>query len=278
MKKLLLPMAAVVLLTGCSASDSVEFSEVEHIHNVVTDGQTVFAGAHSGLFQYTDSWELVGDSFDVMGFTINGEQFLASGHPGPEMDFPDPLGLISSADAGESWESLGLTGDVDFHFLRASEQTVIGVAANYGMLVSSTDGGASWNTIETTSLSDLSINPNNSQQVLISSEGTLFLTDPLVEEISEIETSMKVDKVVWFDQGVLILSGEELFLAANLESEFESLGKEFNSPMDISAANKDIVVRDQQGIHRSKDLGENFELIWEADVSKEDHSDDDHED
>lgn len=276
MKRLLAPIATVVFLTGCSSTNSVEFSEVEHIHNVVTDGQTVFAGSHSGLFQYTDSWELVGDSFDVMGFTINDDQFLASGHPGPGMEFPDPLGLISSADSGESWESLGLTGEVDFHFLRASKETIIGVAANYGILVSSTDAGNTWDTIETTALNDLSINPDDPNQVLIASEGRLLVTDPLIEKTTEIQTDLTVDKVVWFDRGVLVLSGDSLYLADSLDADFQPIPTQFESPMDISAKADTVVVRDELGIHLSQDLGENFEQIWSSEVG-DDHTDD-HED
>lgn len=277
MRTLLLPMAAVVLLTGCSAAEAASLSEVEHIHNVANDGEAVYVGTHGGLFKFSESWELVGESFDVMGFTINGEQFLASGHPGPGMSLPDPLGLIASDDQGEQWESLGLTGEVDFHYLRASADTVIGVAANYGMLVSSTDGGQSWNTIETTTLDDLSINPSDPQQVLIASQGKLLLTDPLLEKSLEIETSFQVDKLVWFDKGILVLSENSLFLSDSIESKFQQIQMQFDSPIDISAQAETIVVRDQTGIHLSKDLGQNFELIWTGSVVKDDHSDDDHD-
>lgn len=278
MKTLLLPMAAVVLLTGCSAAEAVELSDVEHIHNVATDGDAVYLGTHGGLFKYGETWELVGESFDVMGFTINGDRFLASGHPGENMDLPDPLGLIASDNQGEDWQSLGLTGEVDFHYLRASAETVIGVAANYGMLVSSTDGGQSWNTIETTALNDLSISPNDSQQVLIASEGKLFLTDPLIEQSVEIKTSFQVDKLVWFDRGIVVLSGDDLYFAENLEAEFQQISKQFDAPMDISAKADTIVVRDSQGIHLSQDLGGSFELIHSTDAENGEHSDDDHED
>lgn len=40
---------------------------------------------------------------DLMGFTVAGpDRFLASGHPGPGADLPEPLGLVESRDGGQS--------------------------------------------------------------------------------------------------------------------------------------------------------------------------------
>ncbi len=48
---------------------------------------------------------------------------LTSGHPGPNTDLPDPLGLMESKDNGENWGSKSLLGEVDFHVLTSNEST-----------------------------------------------------------------------------------------------------------------------------------------------------------
>ena len=62
-----------------------------------------------------------------MGFTVVGpDRFLGSGHPdaaGIRQGKPARLGLIESTDAGDSWASRSLSGEVDFHALASSQGT-----------------------------------------------------------------------------------------------------------------------------------------------------------
>lgn len=270
MKRILIGLTAAALLTGCASETEISLSDLSHIHNISTDGNFVYAGTHEGLYRFNDGWQQLGDSFDVMGFTINEGEFLASGHPGPNFDFPDPLGLLASADQGESWNSLGLTGEVDFHYMRASGDTLIGVAANLGQIIQTTNGGLDWQIIATPPLNDLAINPANSQQVVLVSEGKLLLTDPLIAATEVIATPVAVEKVVWFDRGMLISSAGNLYLAENLGDEFEKLDVEFDSIVDVTATSELIAIRDHEGIHQSLNLGKSFSLISELE-SGDDH-------
>jgi photosystem II stability/assembly factor-like uncharacterized protein len=53
-----------------------------------------------------------------MGFTVVGpDHYLASGHPGPGVDLPQPVGLIESTDGGSTWAPLSRQGQSDFHAL-----------------------------------------------------------------------------------------------------------------------------------------------------------------
>jgi photosystem II stability/assembly factor-like uncharacterized protein len=102
----------------------------------------VYLATHDGLFRYgTGRPTRVGPVIDLMGFTVVGpDQFYASGHPGPGVDLPQPVGLIASTDGGRTWSVRSRQGESDFHALAASGTAVVGFD---GALRSSPDG-RSW--------------------------------------------------------------------------------------------------------------------------------------
>ncbi len=113
--------------------------------------------------------ERVGDPFDVMGLTTAGDRWLASGHPGAEMNAPPDLGLLESNDKGQSWTDVSLSGQVDFHRLTASGDTVLGVNSGDGQLWRSTDGGKNWNTAGAGPF-DVALDPNNPQRAIATTQ------------------------------------------------------------------------------------------------------------
>jgi hypothetical protein len=50
------------------------------------------------------------EAFDVMGFTKNGDRWLASGHPAAGSTAPGDLGLLESTDEGVTWSPVALSG------------------------------------------------------------------------------------------------------------------------------------------------------------------------
>ncbi len=95
--------------------------QMEHIHGVGVDADdTLYAGSHYGLYRINEDGTAVrvSDVQDFMGFTTAGPKgFLASGHPGESQDGPPSVGLIQSTDGGQTWASLSLSGEADFHAL-----------------------------------------------------------------------------------------------------------------------------------------------------------------
>lgn len=171
----LLGVSGVLFLSACTSDDSVSsLSELSHIHNLVVEGDQVFIGSHEGLFTEAEQGKFsrVGNKFDVMALASVDGVLLASGHPGEGFELPEPLGLISSTDLGTTWSTTSLTGDVDFHLLEASGATVIGVAANYDLLIKSSDSGLNWVTLDVPGFTDLGIDPNDENSVwLLTPEG-----------------------------------------------------------------------------------------------------------
>jgi hypothetical protein len=104
----------------------------------------VYVATHGGLYVVTaTAVRRVGPAADLMGFAIAPDgRFLASGHPAPGTDLPEPAGLLESRDRGRTWTSVSRGGRSDFHALTAAGAGAVGFD---GELRRSADGRA-WQT------------------------------------------------------------------------------------------------------------------------------------
>jgi hypothetical protein len=149
--------AVVLLLTGCAPSGAADGAPPEvtrspllwHVHGVgfdPGDGDLLVA-THEGLYEVDQEGgsSRVGPVIDLMGFVVAGpERLLASGHPGPGVDLPQPVGLIESTDRGESWAPVSRQGQSDFHALTTGGAGILGYD---GQLRRSADGVA-WEVLQ----------------------------------------------------------------------------------------------------------------------------------
>ena len=140
------PAATAAATSPAETSSSRPPVAITHIHAVARDpnsGELLLA-THEGLFRHVNG-ELVqnGQVIDLMGFAVAPDgTYYASGHPGAGVDLPQPVGLITSTDAGRTWRVASRGGQSDFHALTAGPAAVIGFD---GVLRSSTDG-TTWTT------------------------------------------------------------------------------------------------------------------------------------
>jgi hypothetical protein len=149
-------VVAIVVLAATSERGGTEpigqVAAPGHIHGLGIDpgDRSLLIATHDGLFRAAEeSSEVarVGDSDrDLMGFSVVGtDHFLASGHPGRELDeLPPHLGLTESRDGGLSWESVSLLGEADFHVLRAQGRRVYGHNGADGRFMVSDNLGRDW--------------------------------------------------------------------------------------------------------------------------------------
>lgn len=85
------------------------------------DGTSLFVSSHTGLAIFRQGrWaEVNGPIHDFVGFSSSALAMYASGHPPKGSRLPDPLGLVRSTDGGQTWQSLALEGEADFHRIAA---------------------------------------------------------------------------------------------------------------------------------------------------------------
>lgn len=182
--------AAAVLLAGCGTSGSASTGAgatapadgtlpPAHVHGVdvdPADGSLLLA-THDGLLRIGEDGasSRVGPVIDLMGFTVAGPgRFLASGHPGPGVDLPQPVGLIESTDGGRTWQPLSRQGQSDFHALTSSPAGVLGYD---GSLLRSPDGTA-WETAAIPAAPEsLSASPDGGQVLATTQQGVLVSGD-----------------------------------------------------------------------------------------------------
>jgi len=148
---------------------------VAHVHGLGVDPAdgTFYAATHHGLFRIPEkgtATRVANRYQDTMGFTVAGPRhFLGSGHPDQREDKPSKLGLIESTDAGQTWRSLSLSGQADFHALEYRHDTVYGYDSGTGQLMVSTDR-RNWDHRAKLAMGDLAVSPDDADTILATTE------------------------------------------------------------------------------------------------------------
>ena len=166
--------------SGDATSSSADPGPV-HVHalGVNPADDALFIATHTGLYRVAADDEqarrLSDRHQDTMGFTVIGpDRFLGSGHPDLRDDLPPHLGLIESADAGETWEPISLLGEADFHVLRLAGQRVYGYDSSNDRLLVSADRGETWAELEQPGpIVDLAVSPIDPSRIVVASVGGL---------------------------------------------------------------------------------------------------------
>jgi hypothetical protein len=103
---------------------------------------------------------------------------LGSGHP-EGGGLPENLGLMRSADAGDTWESVSGLGEADFHILQARGDRVVAVRAEETDVQVSSDGGQSFDARTPPDAPlDVAFDPDDpSRMVVATQQGTFSSED-----------------------------------------------------------------------------------------------------
>ena len=196
-------LAAETLRDG----DTGAAPQMEHIHGIGVDpgDGAVYAGTHHGLFRIADGRATrVADRVqDYMGFTVAGPgQFMASGHPGPGQGGPSSVGLIESTDAGQTWTTLSLSGEADFHALEYRHGRVYGIDSMTGRLLASTDK-QSWEELSTAAIADFAVSPADADVLVATTEQGLTRSTDGGAMFELVEFAPVMVFVSWAEDGTL---------------------------------------------------------------------------
>jgi hypothetical protein len=244
-----------------------------HVHGLginPADGALLIA-THTGLFRVADgarNAERVGESFqDTMGFSVAGpNRFFGSGHPdlngAREKGLPPHLGLIESRDGGESWDSVSLLGEADFHVLRFSGDRIYGYDASNDRLLAGGNGGTKWRELPKPGpVVDLAVAPLTPGRLLLVSAGAseqgLFESRDGGGSWKQISDA--VGLLAWpaRDQLYVVSGDGQVFVSADGGRRFERRGEIGGEPAALLAQQADelYVALHDGTIKRSTDGG-----------------------
>ena len=233
-----------------------------HVHNLSLSGDVVYIGTHEGFWKQEVGQEpalLSQPTFDVMGLSGTNQRWLASGHPGPDMDAPSDLGLIESIDGGETWQSVSLLGEVDFHRLASVADFVLGVSALDNSLLRSTDGGQTWQDLGTSSIFDLAINPKNPDNIFATTANGAVASQDGGFTFTPVETPVPLVLLAWSQEGLFATSTDGLILySPDNGANWTERGVLGGEPVDLAADAGNVVAVVNDSILGSTDGGLTF--------------------
>ncbi|MPY78464.1 MAG: exo-alpha-sialidase [Actinophytocola sp.] len=240
-----------------------------HIHGLAVnpaDGE-LYAGSHNGVFVVTGKSEpeqVAGRTQDFMGFTIIGpDHFLGSGHPGPDASGQPPhLGLIESTDGGETWRSLSLSGEADFHAMEAKHDTVYGFDSQTGKLLVSKDM-RSWDQRAALPMADFAVSPDDADELLATTQDGVVRSTDGGRSFATDDAGPVLLLLDWAStkQLVGITPDGQVRTSADGGESWREAGSVPGSPQAITwHPDSGIYVATDQAIHRSTDDGATFDV------------------
>jgi photosystem II stability/assembly factor-like uncharacterized protein len=274
----LLPLAA-----GCSSPESQPTAATPsatapgrlpsaHVHGVAiapADG-TFLLATHDGLIQVGDGGELaqISPAIDLMGFAVAGDdRYLASGHPGPGVDLPQPVGLIESTDGGGTWAALSRQGQSDFHALTVSDAGVLGWD---GTLVRSLDG-RTWEQLDIPAEPHtLAAAPDGSTVLATTQQGLLRSTDA-GSSWAPVAGAPLLQVVDWADDGTTAAGVDPagtVWTSTDAAGTWRQGARLGSAPDAVAAASADggglrIAAVTADGLLESDDGGQTFTVVLE---------------
>jgi hypothetical protein len=264
-----------VLVTGCTggAAGGGDGEDVglEHVHGLGVDPAdgALYAGTHHGLVRISPDGELtrIADRVqDFMGFTVVGpDHYLASGHPGPGDSAPGNLGLIETTDGGQTWTTLSLAGEADFHALDAAGGIIYGYSGGR-LLVS--DDGVNWADRGELRIADLAVDPSQPDRLLATSEQGLILSEDRGRTFRLVPESPRLLLVDFPADGAPVVgSTPEGVVYASIDGgmTWEERGDAGGSPAALVVDGQDVYVAVNGAILASVDGGGTFSDLYRGD-------------
>jgi photosystem II stability/assembly factor-like uncharacterized protein len=221
----------------------------------------VLLGTHEGLYEYLAAnfiKKLSRDEFDVMGLGIYGQTLYSSGHPGVKSNLPDPIGLLSSTDAGKTWKKVSLQGEVDFHMLEVGKSDIYGADSGSGQLMYSSNLGKSWKKLGENKYSDIAILNTKSGSAIGLRNGALVSTINAFSTTSAIKTSRAWSSVEAVGSVLYASSAKSIYSSVDngkIWKKIATLPSEIGS---ISMNAKVFVAVTSEAIFVSRDGGKSF--------------------
>jgi hypothetical protein len=199
-------------VTASPVMDDPGFGHVHALGVNPADG-ALYAATHYGLWRLPPSGQgpvvRVADRYqDTMGFTVAGpDRFLGSGHPDLRENLPALLGLMESTDRGQSWRSVSLLGEVDFHAIEAKHGQIFGYDATSETFLVSADG-KTWDHRAQVPAEDFTVAPARAELVLVTGRAGLLRSTDQGRTFVPLPGSPRLVVLDWTNAGLYGLAAD----------------------------------------------------------------------
>lgn len=210
-------LLAIVDSPSARAQAAPEAVRLTHVHGLFysADGTRLQIPGHRGIavFERGQWTRAPGDGSDFAGFTAARDVWFASGHPGLAADSSDLLGLGRSTDGGKTWQTMGFSGEADFHHMAAGYRSAMlylfNTSSNSKMrqpgLYRSPDKGARWYRASSQGLSGeiehLAVHPDDPATVAVGTSRGLYLSRDGAESFVRVGGEQRVFAVAMAPSG-----------------------------------------------------------------------------
>lgn len=209
--------------------------DLEHVHGMgYIDDETLVYAAHSGLKLYkSGNWlESIVHKNDYMGFNVVDDGFYTSGHPGPESDLPNPIGLQKGKVSEKGLNLLGFEGESDFHVMGVGYRNhaiyILNEHPNSEMekgLYKSFDDGATWTEAEAENLGEsinqIAVHPDNKNIVAAAGRTGIYMSQDAGKSFTKISDQGQGSGLYFSEEQLYygLYTGTSSLYVYNLEKE-----------------------------------------------------------
>jgi protein-disulfide isomerase len=184
------------------------------------DGHQLVVAANDGLHIFTDGVWSVPDlpKHDYLGYSVTDDGFYSSGYPDPAAGLVSPLGLVKSANIGQTLTNLGFEGESAFNLLGVGYQnhaiyifngvpnSKLTLGAHYSL-----DDGQTWQESRLLGIASrparIAVHPTEPNIVAIATEGGLFLSSDYGDNFELINENSPAIAAEFDPSGALLFFG-----------------------------------------------------------------------
>jgi photosystem II stability/assembly factor-like uncharacterized protein len=236
---------------------------VIHVHALgvnPADG-LLYAATHTGLYRVGEDGTLsrIADRYqDTMAFTVTGpDQFVASGHPDLREGLPSRLGLIRSTDGDETWQSVSLQGEADFHAIAITTDLMYGADSTSGSVLASPNSGVTWEQRGAAPLAALAVDPADPDHLVGADyEGALLESTDGARTWHTLDAP-RITALLWDENGLTALGSDGAVLRADTPADpWETIGRLASPGLAVTGdAGRLYAATDTGALVRSTDGG-----------------------
>ena len=264
-----------------------------HIHALDFDAESklTYASAHNGVWVVptdvlsetylgagvgpTAATRVAGRAQDTMGFTVaRPGLLLGSGHPDPDEQpelIPPNLGLIASTDGAETWASVSLRGQTDFHDLETAELPdgelrIFGLDASESTVLVSDDTGGTWHAMASIQARDLAADPQHPDRLYATTAEALVRSEDAGATFTPVPDAPPLYLVTVADSGEIIGIDIEGVIHDYDGTTWTALGRTDGVPEAfayIGGGAPWMLIADQRGLIATDDFGETVTTLLE---------------